>query len=53
MCSSDLDLGNGMTAREATKDVFHRMRLKQNEIRRTSSVDRLEVLYDEYRRGNR
>ena len=44
----DVDLGDGMTAREATKDIYQRMRLKQNEIRRTSSVERLEVLYDDY-----
>lgn len=44
----DVDLGDGMTAREATKDIYQRMRMKQNEIRRTSSVDRLESLYSDY-----
>ena len=44
----DVDLGGGMTAREATKDIYKRLGLKQNEIRRTSSVEKLEVLYDDY-----
>jgi hypothetical protein len=44
----DEDLGEGVTARETTKDLYHRMRLKQNEIRRTSNIDMLEQLYDNY-----